>query len=81
MESGFRVGDEAVMAAYQSESAFQVDGKFNETAAKGMLAQIGLSPAAYERQLAKQRYFSRQRFSHPESTIRTKSSRRRRRRR
>ena len=51
MESGFRVGDDAVMAAYQSESAFQVDGKFNETAAKGMLAQIGLSPAAYERQL------------------------------
>ena len=36
---------------------------------------------AYERQLAKQRYFSRDRFSHPESTIRTKSSRRRRRRR
>jgi len=36
---------------------------------------------AYHRQLAKQRYFSRQRFSHPESTIRTKSSRRRRRRR
>jgi hypothetical protein len=35
---------------------------------------------AYERQLAKQRYFSRQRFAHPESTIRTKSSRRRRRR-
>ncbi len=36
---------------------------------------------AYERQLAKQRYFSRDRFSHPETTIRTKSSRRRRRRR
>jgi hypothetical protein len=36
---------------------------------------------AYERQLSKQRYFSRERFSHPESTIRTKSSRRRRRRR
>jgi len=36
---------------------------------------------AYERQLAKQRYFSRERFSHPETTIRTKSSRRRRRRR
>lgn len=35
---------------------------------------------AYERQLAKQRYFSRQRFARPESTIRTKSSRRRRRR-
>jgi len=36
---------------------------------------------AYERQLAKQRYFSRERFSKPEATIRTKSSRRRRRRR
>jgi hypothetical protein len=35
---------------------------------------------AYERQLAKQRYFSRQRFAHPETTIRTKASRRRRRR-
>ena len=35
---------------------------------------------AYERQLAKNRYFSRQRFAHPETTIRTKSSRRRRRR-
>ncbi len=36
---------------------------------------------AYERQLAKQRYFTRDRFAHPESTIRSKSSRRRRRRR
>jgi hypothetical protein len=36
---------------------------------------------AYERQLAKQRYFSRQRFTHPETTIRAKNSRRRRRRR
>jgi ABC-type xylose transport system permease subunit len=35
---------------------------------------------AYERQLAKQRYFSRERFAKPEATIRTKSSRRRRRR-
>lgn len=35
---------------------------------------------AYERQLAKQRYYSRDRFSRPESTIRTKSTRRRRRR-
>ena len=31
---------------------------------------------AYERQLAKQRYFSRERFAKPEATIRTKSSRR-----
>lgn len=36
--------------------------------------------AAYERQLAKQRYYSRQRYAHPEATIRSKSSRRRRRR-
>ena len=35
---------------------------------------------AYERQLAKSRYFSRQRYAHPESTIRAKSSRRRHRR-
>ena len=35
---------------------------------------------AYERQLAKQRYFSRQRFDRPETTIRSRSSRRRRRR-
>jgi len=36
--------------------------------------------AAYERQLAKQRYYSRTRYAHPETTIRSKSSRRRRRR-
>jgi hypothetical protein len=35
---------------------------------------------AYERQLAKTRYFSRQKYTHPETTIRAKSSRRRRRR-
>jgi hypothetical protein len=35
---------------------------------------------AYERQLAKQRYFDRRRFSHPETTIRSKASKRRRRR-
>lgn len=35
---------------------------------------------AYERQLAKQRYFDRKRFSHPETTIRSKASKRRRRR-
>lgn len=36
--------------------------------------------AAYEQKLAKQRYFSRQRFSRPEATIRPKTVRRRRRR-
>ena len=35
---------------------------------------------AYERQLAKARYFSRQKYAHPEATIRSRSSRRRRRR-
>lgn len=35
---------------------------------------------AYQARLAKQRYFSRQRFSRPESTIRPKTARRRRRR-
>ncbi len=50
-ERGFRVGDDAVINAYKSESAFQVDGKFNEMAAKGMLAQIGLTPLSYEKRL------------------------------
>ncbi len=36
--------------------------------------------SAYEQKLAKQRYFSRQRFSRPETTIRPKTARRRRRR-
>jgi hypothetical protein len=35
---------------------------------------------AYERQLAKQRYYSRERFTRPESTIRARTTRRRRRR-
>ena len=35
---------------------------------------------AYERRLAKPRYYSRDRFSRPEATIRAKSARRRRRR-
>ncbi len=37
--------------------------------------------AGYEQRLARQRYFSRERFSHPETTIRPKTARRRRRRR
>lgn len=36
---------------------------------------------AYESRLAKQRYFSRSKFAHPESTIRPKAARRSRRRR
>ena len=37
--------------------------------------------AAYQAKLARQRYFSRTKFAHPESTIRTRPSSRRRRRR
>jgi hypothetical protein len=34
---------------------------------------------AYERKMAKERYFTRSKFSHPEATIRSKSTKRRRR--
>jgi peptidyl-prolyl cis-trans isomerase D len=45
---GYRASDAQVLSAYQSEQAFQVDGKFNADAARTMLAQVGLTPAAYE---------------------------------
>ena len=45
---GYRASDPQVLAAYQGEQAFQVDGKFSAEAAKTMLAQVGLTPAAYE---------------------------------
>ena len=50
-ERGLRVDNQAVITAYQSEPAFQVDGKFNEVAARAMLTQAGLTPAGYEAQL------------------------------
>ena len=50
-ERGFRVDDQAVATAYKRESAFQVGGKFDAMAAKGMLAQIGMTPMGYEKQL------------------------------
>ncbi len=50
-ERGFRVDDQAVAAAYQRETAFQVGGKFDPMAAKGMLAQVGMTPEKYETQL------------------------------
>ncbi len=46
--NGYRVSDADVLAAYQAEPAFQVDGKFNATVAKAMLSQVGLTPEAYE---------------------------------
>ena len=50
-ERGFRVSDAALLTAYHGEASFQVDGKFNEVAAKGMLAQVGMTMAGYETQL------------------------------
>jgi peptidyl-prolyl cis-trans isomerase D len=48
---GFRVSDATLLNAYHAESSFQIDGKFNEIAAKGMLAQVGMTLAGYETQL------------------------------
>jgi peptidyl-prolyl cis-trans isomerase D len=45
---GYRASDGEVLSAYQNERAFQVDGKFSPEAAKNMLAQVGMTPAAYE---------------------------------
>jgi peptidyl-prolyl cis-trans isomerase D len=46
--AGYRASDAQVLAAYESEPAFQVEGKFSALAAKTMLAQIGLTPEGYE---------------------------------
>jgi peptidyl-prolyl cis-trans isomerase D len=48
--AGYRVSDAQVRAAYESEPAFQVEGKFNPQAAKAMLLQVGLTPETYEEQ-------------------------------
>lgn len=50
-QRGFRVSTAALLNGYHNENAFQVDGKFNEMAAKGMLAQLGMTLAGYEAQL------------------------------
>ncbi len=53
---GFRATDAQVVRAFQAESAFQVDGKFDPMAARARLAQAGISESAYvadqRRQLA-----------------------------
>src|ERR1700722_1879550 len=48
--AGYRASDAQVLAAYQSEPAFQVEGKFNPLAAKAMLLQAGMTPEGYEAQ-------------------------------
>ena len=45
---GYRASNAQVIAAYQSERAFQVDGKFSAQAAETMLAQAGMTPESYE---------------------------------
>ncbi len=45
---GFAVTDAQVQRAYQSEPAFQVDGKFSPQAARAALAAAGISPAAFD---------------------------------
>lgn len=47
-DSGLRASEAQVLAAYQSETAFQVDGKFNAAAARTMLAQAGMTPETFE---------------------------------
>jgi peptidyl-prolyl cis-trans isomerase D len=50
-QRGLRVTNDALMAAYHQERAFQVDGKFDAAAARGLLLQNGMTPATYEKQL------------------------------
>ncbi|MBV8308583.1 MAG: peptidylprolyl isomerase [Gammaproteobacteria bacterium] len=48
---GYRVSNQALLEAVQSEPAFQVDGKYDSAAAKAALAQAGISLEGYEQQL------------------------------
>jgi len=44
---GYRATDAQVREAVLSEPAFQVDGKYDPRAAKGMLAQLGMTEDGY----------------------------------
>jgi peptidyl-prolyl cis-trans isomerase D len=48
---GYRVSNQALLEAVQSETAFQVDGKYDPQAAKAALAQAGVSLDTYTQQL------------------------------
>ncbi len=48
---GYRVSNQALLEAVQSEPAFQVDGKYDPQAAKAALAQAGISLDTYTQQL------------------------------
>src|SRR5688500_6511816 len=47
-ELGFRVTRKQVQDAYLNEPAFQVDGRFDRSAAFARLASAGVTPAAFE---------------------------------
>jgi peptidyl-prolyl cis-trans isomerase D len=47
---GYRISDAELGEAIRTEKAFQVDGKFDATAYRGMLAQLGMNPADFEAQ-------------------------------
>ena len=48
--AGYRASDPDVIQAYESEPAFQIDGRFDERAARTMLQQAGMTPELYEAQ-------------------------------
>jgi peptidyl-prolyl cis-trans isomerase D len=50
-ELGYRITATQLRQAIESEPAFQIDGKYNANIAKARLAQVGLSPDAFERDL------------------------------
>jgi len=45
---GYRATDAQVLAAYQSEASFQLNGKFDPALAKAQLSQLGMTPESYE---------------------------------
>lgn len=50
-ELGYRVTDAKLAQAIRSEPAFQVDGKYSPQVARALLAQVGMSEAAFEAEL------------------------------
>ncbi len=53
-KEGYRASQADLAAAYESEPAFQVGGKFDARAARAMLAQAGMTPESYEAEKTEQ---------------------------
>lgn len=51
LSSGYRTTDQALLQVLTSDSRFQVNGKFSTQRYKAILANAGLTPAAYEARL------------------------------